>query len=443
MLHEEVVLESANYELDLRLFFFLRRSGACIEKTCSNKGRHRSRRHEISTLLQSNTLIMKIIHTSDWHIGHVLYGIDRSDDHHEMLACLTKIIKTEQPDLLLVSGDIYHTSQPSASAQRMLTEALLGMKKAAPGMLIVLTSGNHDSASRHESHAALWESAGIHTIGSINVDSPADNILELPGKGWVAAVPYVNDRQLPDGYYQSILDEIGKRNTQGLPIAVSAHTTVRGADCRGHDDTTDYCVGGIDYKGLSEMGEGYDYLALGHIHTPQTIRGSHGHARYCGTPLPISFDETFDHSVSIVEISSHGKLPEIREEEIKTSRPLVNIPAEGTSDWESILEMLKSLPADKSGYLRLNVEVENVLEAGAFTIASELLEGKQYRLATINASRRHKEAAESSALTMKEFEKITPLEMAKRYCRDSSFSLTDRMEELFREAEKENKKSEL
>lgn len=87
-----------------------------------------------------------------------------------------------------------------------------------------------------------------------------------------------------------------------------AHLALTGSDITGHDDT----VGGMDYLPIEALGDGYDYLALGHIHCPQTIRNTQKHARYCGSPLPVSFDEAYPHSVTWVEIDRHGETPRIQ-----------------------------------------------------------------------------------------------------------------------------------
>lgn len=387
---------------------------------------------------------MRILHSSDWHIGQSLYGIDRQDDHKHMLLAIKEIVADMKPDLMIVSGDIFHTSQPSAGAQKLLTDSLLEIRNAAPDMIIALTSGNHDSASRHETHESLWRLADIFTPGTIDPDNPDSAIIEIPGKGWLAAIPYVSERNMPEGYYQKVLDRIEERNSEGLPVVMSAHTTVRGSDFRGHDDANDYCVGGIDYVELSEMGRGYDYLALGHIHTPQTHRlskeaaDSKAAARYCGTPLPISFDEQFPHSVSIVELQAHGDAPEISTATIEPLHQLVNIPSSGVGKWEEVLEMLREFKSEHPSYLRLNVEIENSLPAGAFEEASSILLDSPHRLAHINACRTDTKSGHSGQLTVAEFERMTPLDIAARYCEDTGLTLSNELKTLFVEAEKES-----
>ena len=82
---------------------------------------------------------MKILHTSDWHLGHVLYGYDRSEEQMSMLSQIERIIKDTQPDLMVLSGDVYHTSQPSAAVQTMFANAIVAMHQACPKMTIVVT----------------------------------------------------------------------------------------------------------------------------------------------------------------------------------------------------------------------------------------------------------------------------------------------------------------
>lgn len=93
---------------------------------------------------------MKILHTSDWHLGHMLYNYDRTAEQGAMLYQMIHLVERHQPDVFLVAGDIFHTSTPSASVQTMLAEAIVEIHKACPEMTIVLTAGNHDSASKHE-----------------------------------------------------------------------------------------------------------------------------------------------------------------------------------------------------------------------------------------------------------------------------------------------------
>ena len=380
---------------------------------------------------------MRIIHTSDWHLGHVLYGYDRSREQRDMLVRIEEIVGKEKPDALVVSGDVYHTGQPSAAVQKMFTEAVMRLHEACLEMEIVITAGNHDSASKHEVSRILWETQKVTMIGSVDKDNPDKLIVEVAGKGFIAAIPYVNERSMPEGFCKSLLDKVAERNTGNLPVVISAHTTVAGCNYTGHEDIRELSVGGIDSVGLEEFGEGYDYIALGHIHKPQTIAGSGGRARYCGTPLPVSFDESYGHSVSVVEIASHGAAPQIREVPIKTNCPLVNIPSSGFGKWDEVKERLKDFPKDNPAYIRLNVEVEDSLPPDAVVEARNILSGGLGLFCTINARRAASGKSDRKTLSVSEFRAMEPLEVARLYAEDTGITFTDELAELFREAEKE------
>jgi exonuclease SbcD len=93
---------------------------------------------------------MKILHTSDWHLGHTLYGYDRQEEQQDMLQQILEITRKERPDAFLLSGDVYDIPQPSATSQKMFSEFMAKLHKAVPGMRIIVTAGNHDSGMRTE-----------------------------------------------------------------------------------------------------------------------------------------------------------------------------------------------------------------------------------------------------------------------------------------------------
>ena len=100
---------------------------------------------------------MKVLHTSDWHLGHTLYNYDRSEEQQAMLDQIARIVAERQPDLFLLCGDVYHTTQPTAATQQLFINALMRIREAAPAMRILLLAGNHDSATRHEIFRTAWE----------------------------------------------------------------------------------------------------------------------------------------------------------------------------------------------------------------------------------------------------------------------------------------------
>ena len=391
---------------------------------------------------------MKILHTSDWHLGHVLYGHDRTDEQQDMLDQMVKIVEEQKPDVFLLCGDVFHTSQPSNAIQTTLSEALVSIHKANPEivsihkanpeMVIVMTAGNHDSGTKHEIFRTPWRALNVYAIGQLEKENVDEHIIEMPGKGFVIAIPYVNERNLPEGFFQQLLDEVAAKNTEGLPAVMTAHTTVKGCDFLGHDQSTEFVVGGIDSIDLEQLGEGYDYLALGHIHHGQFIHSGKHNVRYSGTPLPISFDETFSHSVSMVEIDKHGDTPTVTEVEINNPRPFVTLPSEGLAPWETTKELLKNFPDDIPAYIRLNVEIDDFLPVEAQAEAASLVKGKQCHVCHINAKRKTINQAEAKVLTVQEFQAEQPIEIAKQYANYEGISFDEEMTDMKRKIKEDN-----
>jgi len=386
---------------------------------------------------------MKILHTSDWHLGHTLYNYDRAEEQMVMLLQMVQIVKEQKPDVFLLCGDVYHTPQPSSAVQTMLTNALLDIHKAYPEMVIVMTAGNHDSGSRHEIFQQPWRELNVYAIGQIERENPDEHIIEVPGKGYVIAVPYCTERNMPEGFFQQLTDLVKERNTEDMPVVMTAHTTVRGCDFTGHDHATDAIVGGIDATDLAQMGDGYDYLALGHIHHGQFVHSGKHNVRYCGTPLPVSFDETFTHSVSMVEIGSHGEKPTVTEIEIENPHPLVTLPTDGFTTWEEAKELLVKFPDNIPAYIRLNVEVEDFLPLEAQAEAQLLTEEKQCRFCCINARRKAVRRAEAKMLSVQEFQAEEPIDIARRYAEDLGIDFDSEMQKMFNDTLEQLKTEEL
>ena len=376
---------------------------------------------------------MKILHTSDWHLGHTLYNYDRTEEQKAMLHQMVNIVREQKPDVFLLCGDVYHTPQPSAAVQTMFTNALMEIHDANPYMTIVITAGNHDSGTKHDIFRTPWKALKVFTIGCINANQKEDMIIEVPGKGYVIAVPYVNERNMPKGLFQDLLDIANEKNSDNLPVVMTADTTVRGCDFAGHENGSEYSVGGIDSYDLDEMGVGYDYLALGHIHHGQFIHSGRHNVRYCGTPIPVSFDENYKHSVSIVEIAEHGDRPAVEEIEIKPHRPLVTLPTEGVATWEDAKNLLKIYPNDIEAYIRLNVEVEDFLPVEANVEALVICKDKKCRFCVINTQRPKKDRSEAKVMSVQEFKTEEPIGIAERYAEDMGIEFDSDLKELFNE----------
>lgn len=377
---------------------------------------------------------MKLIHTSDWHLGHVIYGIDRSQEQADMLVQMESIVREHMPDAFLLSGDVFHTAQPSSTVQTMFADAVVKIHNAHPDMQIIITAGNHDSAVRHEIFKTPWKNFNVHMIGSLDHKDLESHIIEIPGKGFVIAIPYIHVRNMPADCRQTLLDMVARRNPDGLPVVLMDHTTVSGCDCKGHDHISDYTVGGIDGIMVDDLGTGYDYVALGHIHNPQNISGSDDKVRYSGTPLPVTFDETFDHSVTLVEIAANGDSPVLTEIPIDNIHPLVSLPAEGYATWDEAKKLLEEFKSDKVSYVRLNIEVEDFLPSDAEMTAAAICERLGHKFCYNNVRRTVVAKDGVRIMTVDELKEQSPLEFAEMFLTDSGVVFDDQMKEMFKQA---------
>lgn len=392
---------------------------------------------------------MKIIHTSDWHLGATLYGHDRLDDHREMLRQLTETVASEQPDAMLVSGDIFDNSSPSAAAERLLDSALMELADAGkPGMKIILTSGNHDSPSRHTTHSAVYSRLGIHTIGSAGITADTDIaeiadrfIIRVGEKGTVIAVPYINRRNMPEGLFDGLTDIVSREISPTLPTVMMAHLPVSRSVTTGHSDADERFVGGCENVEIDSLGHGYDYLALGHIHCPQQWNTGNAIARYCGPPLPISFDESYPHSVTIVELPAAGIIPTVTTVTLKPRRKLVTIGGPDGMDEEELTAALTDAASDlpDGTFIRLNLRLpEGTIFPRRETIAhlSALCGdlGLEYCTTNLLRSRRDDAAALHTALTVSEMRDTTEEEIAAGLFRRKGLEWSDELAGLLAEA---------
>lgn len=382
---------------------------------------------------------MKIIHTSDWHLGQNFFGYDRSEDHESMVGQLIDLVKAEEPDALVIAGDIFDTATPNTTVQKSFAEALVRIHCAYPSMTIVCISGNHDSASRHEVHQTPWEALNVMMIGKADMTDAAENLIRIGDKGWIAAIPYTNERFLNDEFYSNLEAAVKEKTGERLPIIYVGHAAITGCDHSGHDLMNGRFVGGIEYTGLEELGSVYDYIALGHIHKAQTF--GNGRARYCGTPLPVSFDEVrsgYEHGFSIVEIDAHGSTPVIRTVDVNCPHPLVNIPAKGHAPWKDVIAELKKLPSDLKAYVRLNVLLKDSeqMPYDKDRQIQEAMAGKDARYAVTNPIREsliQEEDKEKAvkAITVEELQKLDPSTVLKAYAESQGQAFSEKFQKMF------------
>lgn len=314
---------------------------------------------------------MKIIHTGDWHLGAKLYNYDRTDEELHFFRQLAKVVAEEQPDAMIVSGDVFHHGTPGNDVAKSFTDRLLEVQAKCPTMETVVIAGNHDSYSRLIVDKALWARCRVHVFGVPAEDSAGralfeKNLVEVGDKGVIAAVPFCHPRNFPtvegadiEDRARSYFDGLAKHvNAQaaGRPAVLVAHLAVKAElDLRGHDPAQ--LIGGEECVDEAQLGTAYNYIALGHIHCPQWIDSRRKLARYCGTPRAIHFDETYPHGVDIVTVEV-GRPPEVRTVVFPPLHKLVTIGGDEGLPYETALREVAAAELPPDTYVRLNVKLE-------------------------------------------------------------------------------------
>lgn len=381
---------------------------------------------------------MKILHTSDWHLGHAIYNDSQEEAQRNMLQQMTDIVSEQQPDVFIISGDVYDTTQPSASVQQMFADAIVKLHDSYKEMTIVCIAGNHDSGSKHMIFHTPWRSLNVFMVGSIVKDSNLDDfIIEIPCKGFVVAVPFAADRYMPDDVFIKLSEKVKERNTALLPVVLTAHIAASKADWRGHDSSSDTNIGGLNCQEISIFGDDYDYIALGHIHKQQAI-DKKGRVWYSGTPIAVSFDEVYsgnEHGVLLVDCPAHKAPATIKPVAIHNIHPLVNLPYEGFAEWEKVKELFAGYDADIPSFIRLNVEVDGYLPIGANDEAKNIAESKACKLCYINSKRKEKEAdsVRTKTFTTTELKQIDFMEVAQMYIESQGEVFDDDMKSMLEE----------
>ncbi|PHX04964.1 exonuclease subunit SbcD [Vibrio splendidus] len=324
---------------------------------------------------------MKILHTSDWHLGQNFYNKSRKNEHERFLQWLLEQVTEHDIDAIIVAGDIFDTSTPPSYAREMYNKFVVDSNKI--GCQLVLLGGNHDSVSVLKETQQLLKYMGADVIPNTNEDH-ATQVVELKGKNGdvealVCAIPFIRPRdvltsqagvtgverqkQLGDAikqHYQSVYDAaVEKRaefeNSEHMPIIATGHLTAMGV--QQSDSVRDIYVGNLDGFAADGFPDA-DYIALGHIHRPQVV-AKREYIRYCGSPIPLSFDELKSQKqVCVVEFIEGERT--ISQLPVPTFQPLAEIKGD-LSEIESQLNQYIGLDSDQSVWLSIEVQAQDYL----------------------------------------------------------------------------------
>ena len=254
---------------------------------------------------------MRFAHISDLHIGKRLHEVSLLDDQAYILEEIRKILRDERPDAVLIAGDIYDKSAPSAEAVRLFDDFLSGL--ASDGQMVFVISGNHDSAARVAYGGRIMERSGVH-LSAPAYEGGVRPVTLTDGHGPVDIylLPFIKPVHVslafPDEKIESYTDAL-RVAVEKMPIdprrrsVLVAHQFVTGAV---RSDSEEVSVGGLDNVDAAVFAP-FSYVALGHIHRPQNIGSPR--VRYSGTPLKYSFSEAGDEkSVTMAELDGKGEV---------------------------------------------------------------------------------------------------------------------------------------
>lgn len=275
---------------------------------------------------------MRLLHTSDWHLGRRLHGQDLLGDQAAFLDWLADLAVAEGADAVLVSGDVYDRAQPGADAVALLDRALARFVRA--GVPLIISSGNHDSAVRLQYGGEVLAGAGIHLRTTVEAVTEPVVLHDGAGAVGIYGIPYV----VPDALVEqlgvarshtAVLGELtgriqrDARARELTRVVVMAHAFVTGAAAC--ESEREIRVGGVGDV-PAQVFDGFSYVALGHLHGPQEIRGGgRTTLAYSGSPLAFSFSER-QHvkSVAVVDVDSAG-VAAVRRVPTPVPRPLAQV----------------------------------------------------------------------------------------------------------------------
>lgn len=256
---------------------------------------------------------MKLLHLADLHIGKRVNEFNMIEDQQYILEQILETVAAERPAGILIAGDVYDKSQPSAEAVELLDEFLTRL--TAWGQPVFMISGNHDSPERLSFGSRIMEKNGLHIAGVFNGSLPKVTLRDEQGAVSVYLLPFLKPAMVkpfsdlpPESYDEAVRAVItaAEIDTRERNILLAHQFVVNGAQEPQRSDSESLSVGGLDQVDVSAF-DAFDYVALGHLHRPQSM--GRDTVRYAGSPLKYSFSEArHQKSMTLVELGAKGEL---------------------------------------------------------------------------------------------------------------------------------------
>ena len=277
---------------------------------------------------------MRILHTSDWHIGHRLYERSRIEEHRQFLDWLLMTLQENAVDVLLVAGDIFDTALPSSEATDLYYQFLFRLYRETHTHAII-TAGNHDSPMRLAAPREFLRMGRIHVVGPAS--EPAACVFTLPSENpsvAIAAVPYLSENELSHISFETEPERAERYRERlkafyrqcaecmppGLPKILMGHLFVQGGKVG--ESERNIQIGGATAMRISDFPDDVTYVALGHLHRPHAISGADYPIQYAGSPLPLRFNEArYCKKVYLLDVSIGGDV-QVAEIEIPVFKEL-------------------------------------------------------------------------------------------------------------------------
>lgn len=384
---------------------------------------------------------MRLLHTSDWHLGQTFHDFDRSHEHDRFLEWLLDTLEAEQADALLIAGDVFDNSNPSADAQKQFYRFLTDAKRRVPKLDIVIIAGNHDSAGRLEAPAPLLEVFDATAIGYTRypqADIQLDRLVvplrnrDREIAAWCLAIPFLRPGDVPrvetegDPYpegvkelYRQALEVALNRRENGQAIIALGHCHMNGGQTS-EDSERRIVIGGVEALPVEMFDPAIAYVALGHLHRAQQV-GGQARVRYCGSPLPMSFTEIhYRHQVVRIDLDGDSVV-EITPIPVPRFVGLLRVP-EQPAPIDEVLDALKALDLpdtpshDEWPYLQVRVQ-SNTFDPTLRTRIESILEKKPVRFAYLDRSSPSRGERSTAAFqSIDEIKRLQPDGIFKELC---------------------------
>jgi len=311
---------------------------------------------------------LRLLHTADWHLGHVLREFDRTFEHESLIAWLLDTIERESVDAVLVAGDVFDAANPPTAAQNLWFRFLVEAWRRVPHLQIVVIGGNHDSAARLDAtDPFLRAMERLHVVGGVTRKDGGLDIARLvvpladrdgTVRAWVAAVPFLRSSETGAGsddavaegtrrFYADVLAAARARCGSGQALVAMGHLHVAGSQISALSERK-LVVGNQTAVSHDLFPEDLAYVALGHLHLAQRV-GGRDNVRYSGSLLPLDLSERgYEHQVVLVDID--GPIAVARPVRLPRFVEILHVPRSGKAGTQDeVLQEIAHLPARGSG----------------------------------------------------------------------------------------------